>query len=131
MADPKKILPGGDLGAPADEARKDSAEYKFYVVKGKGGALKKFLGPVAKYQDIKDNLGIEEFDGSKHAAAVRSGGIAVPRIRLTIQDEKDTASISVFCALDKLATALTNLPKDKCYGKTILAADLSRKRVLI
>lgn len=131
MADPKKILPGGDLGAPADEARKDSTEYKFYVLKAKGGVLKKFLAPVAKYQDIKDNLGIEDFDGSKHGAAIRSSGIRVPRLRITVKDDKDTATLMVLCALDKLATALTNLPKDKCYGKEIIGAELPGKRVLV
>lgn len=131
MSDPKKVLPGGDLGAPADEARKDSSEYKWYVVKGKGGALKKFLGPDSKYKDIKDNLGIEEYDGSKHAAAVVSGGIAVPRLTITVKDDKDTATLRVLCAVDKLATALTNLVKDKCYDKEIIAVNIPRKRVLI
>lgn len=131
MADPKKVLPGGDLGAPADEARKDSPEYAFHVVKGKGGVLKKFLAPVDKYKDIKDNLGIELFDGAKHGAAIKSGSIRVPRLRITIQDEKDTATLTVLCALDKLAGAITNLTKDKCYNKTIINADLTGKRILI
>lgn len=131
MADPKKVLPGGDLGAPAEEARKDSTEYTQYVVKGAGGALKKFLGPTAKYENIADNLGIEKFDGTKHATAVRAGAIAVPRLTLTVKDDKDTASISVFCAIDKLASAFSNLVKDKCYGKEIVGVHLPRKRVLI
>lgn len=133
-ADEKKVLPGdGDAGGDDAEAREDSTAHVFHVLESRAGVFKKFLAPDEKYKGILTELGIEVFDAKKanHKNAILSNALYAGRIRVTVKDDKTTASFTVLCAPGKLGTAPSAIVGKKLYSNEIVAASIPRKRNLI
>jgi len=129
----KKALPGdGDIGAPDSEAREDSIEHSFFVVPATSGRFKKFLAPAEKYANVLTELGIEKFDPTQANSkkAFTWSGLYAPKIRVTLKDDKTTASLTLFCSINKLGTALEAIVGKKVYSYTILSASVPRKQTL-
>jgi hypothetical protein len=132
--DQKKVVPGdGDIGGKDDEAREDSTAHVYHVLESRKGVFKKFLAPDEKYKGVLKELGIEVFDPKKASSqnAILSNSLFAGRIRVTLKDDKTTASLMLLCAPAQLGTAPTALLGKKIYEYEIVGASIPRKRTLV
>jgi hypothetical protein len=133
-ADEKEVLGGdGDVGGKDEEAKEDSTAYVYHILESRKGVFKKFLAPDEKYKGVLTELGIEVYDPKKDNSknAILSNALYAARIRVTLKDDKTTASLTLLCAPEKLGTALTAIIGKKIYSYEIVAASIPRKRSLV